>query len=76
MLAHLGRLGPASELLETCAKSAGQALACPFSSSDEFETAIISERRAEGAYGPTVRQRQLYWGVALMLLLAGLFVIL
>ena len=76
MLAHLGRLGPASELLETCAKSAGQALACSFSSSDEYEAAIIQARRAEGAYGPTARQRHLYWGVALMFLLAGLFVIL
>ena len=76
MLAHLGRLGPASELLETCAKSAGQALACPFSSSDEYEAAIIQARRAEGAYGPTARQRHLYWGVVLVLLLAGLFVIL
>jgi hypothetical protein len=76
MLAHLGPFSPASELLEASAKSAGQALACPFSSSDEFEAAIITARRAEGAYGPTPRQRHLYWGVALMLLLAGLFVIL
>ncbi|MDQ2955146.1 MAG: hypothetical protein M3R18_09500 [Pseudomonadota bacterium] len=73
MLAHLG---PASKMLEACARSAGQALACPFSSSDEFEASIITARRAEGAYGPTARQRRLYWGVVLMLLLAGLFVIL
>jgi len=76
MLAPVGRFGPASEMLEACARSAGQALACPFSSSDEFEAAIIKARRAAGAYGPTTRQRHLYWGVALTLLLASLFVML
>jgi hypothetical protein len=76
MLAHLGPLGPASETLEASARSAGQALACSFSSSDEFEAAIITARRAQGAYGPTTRQRHLYWGVALTLLLIGVFVML
>lgn len=37
--------------LEGCAQSAGHALACAFSSSDEFEAALIAERRAEGRYG-------------------------
>jgi hypothetical protein len=30
---------------------AGSALACAFSSSDEFEAALIAERRAAGMYG-------------------------
>jgi hypothetical protein len=38
--------------LEGCAQSAGHALACAFSSSDEYEAALIAERRAEGRYGP------------------------
>ena len=33
------------------ADAAGLALACAFSSSDEYEAAIITERRAAGAYG-------------------------
>ena len=31
---------------------AGLALACAYSSSDEYEAAIIAERRAAGAYAP------------------------
>jgi hypothetical protein len=46
--------------LEGCAESAGRALACTFSSSDEFEAALIAERRAEGRYGPRkYRKRKL-----------------
>lgn len=33
------------------ANAAGLALACAYSSSDEYEAAIIAERRAAGAYG-------------------------
>jgi hypothetical protein len=45
--------------LEGCAESAGQALACAFSSSDEYEAALIAERRAEGRYRPRRHQRQI-----------------
>ena len=44
-----------SHLLEAFAQSAGQALACTFSSSDEYEAAVIAERRAEGRYGSRYR---------------------
>jgi hypothetical protein len=44
--------------LEDCAQSAGHALACAFSSSDEFEAALIAERRAEGRYGLSQRRRR------------------
>jgi hypothetical protein len=46
-------------VLENFAESAGRALACAFSSSDEFEAALIAERRAEGRYGATGYGRRL-----------------
>jgi hypothetical protein len=36
--------------LEAAAASARGGFACMFSSSDEYETALISERRAQGHY--------------------------
>jgi hypothetical protein len=36
--------------LETAAASARSGFACVFSSSDEYEDALISERRAQGRY--------------------------
>jgi hypothetical protein len=36
--------------LETAAASARSGFACMFSTSDEYETALISERRAQGRY--------------------------
>jgi hypothetical protein len=38
--------------LEAWAEQAGFALACPFSSSAEFDAALIASRRAAGVYGP------------------------
>ena len=38
---------------------AGLALACAFSSSAEFDAALIAERRAAGIYGPKRRSRRL-----------------
>jgi hypothetical protein len=43
--------------LETAAASARGGFACMFSTSDEYETALITERRAQGRYG---RQRNLW----------------
>ena len=37
--------------LEAAAKSARGGFACLFSSSEEYETALIVERRAQGHYG-------------------------
>ena len=46
------------------AERAGFAWACPFSSSDEFEAAVISSRRRAGAYGPSrVRRCVVYTAV-------------
>ena len=43
--------------LQSTAERAGLALACPFSSSDEFESAIIRAKLDAGVYGPK-RQRR------------------
>lgn len=54
--------------LETAAASARGGFDCVFSTSDEYETALISERRAQGRYGQP-RQRWpivLFVGCALM----------
>ena len=47
--------------LEAAAAAARSGFACLFSTSDEYETAVISERRAQGRYGTTNRR----WPVAL-----------
>jgi hypothetical protein len=39
--------------LEDNAVRAGCALVCSYSSSQEYEAALITERRAAGAYGPS-----------------------
>jgi hypothetical protein len=55
--------------LEAAAMSARGGFACMFSTSDEYETALITERRAQGRY----HQRRSRWplvmfaGFALML---------
>jgi hypothetical protein len=43
--------------LEAAAVSARGGFACLFSSSDEYETALIRERRAQGRY----QQRRSHW---------------
>ena len=63
--------------LEADAAFAGLALACPFSSSAEFDAALIAERRAAGVYGPRRQRKQTLTaiagvaaGLAVLLLLA------
>jgi hypothetical protein len=43
--------------LRASAERAGMALACLFASSDEYEAALIRERRAAGAFRPRRRWR-------------------
>jgi len=52
---------PQSDLmtLEAYAARAGAALACAYSSSAEFDAALIAERRAAGIYGPKRRRKQM-----------------
>jgi hypothetical protein len=51
------RMRTAALVLESAAAHAGCAMACPFASSDEFEAAVIRQRRAAGIYGPKRRRR-------------------
>jgi hypothetical protein len=44
--------------LEAYAVRAGAALACAYSSSAEFDAALIAERRAAGVYGPRRHRKQ------------------
>ena len=52
---------PHSDLmaLEAYAARAGAALACAYSSSAEYDAALIAERRAAGIYGPKRRRKQM-----------------
>ena len=63
--------------LRAAAERAGTALACLFSTSDEYEAEIVRVRREQGAYGPPPAQsarHPLRW-LALTVLVAVVFVI-
>ena len=45
--------------LEAYAERAGSSLACAYSSSAEFDAALIAARRAAGVYGPKRRRRRM-----------------
>jgi len=59
--------------LEAYAQRAGAALACAYSSSAEYDAALIAERRAAGVYGPKRHRKQMLISAAG--LAAGLAVI-
>jgi hypothetical protein len=59
--------------LETYAEQAGAAMACAYSSSAEYDAALIAERRAAGVYGPKRQRRQML--ATLGGIIAGLAVI-
>ena len=44
--------------LEAYAERAGAAMACVYSSSMEYDAALIAERRAAGVYGPRRYRKQ------------------
>jgi hypothetical protein len=72
---HLHRFASDFETLEIAVQNAGTALACPFSSSAEFEAATIAAKRAAGIYGPKRYRRQaliIAVGIALLALLISL----
>ena len=63
--------------LETSVASARAGFACLFSSSDEYEHALISERRAQGRYGgrygrPSRLPAMMFAGLAFILFGAAL----
>jgi hypothetical protein len=61
-------------LLEAAVTRAGEALACGYSSADEYEAEIISTRRAAGAFDRRyVRKFRLTLGITALVCLAALF---
>ena len=61
--------------LEAYAERAGSALACAYSSSAEFDAALIAARRAAGVYGPRRRRRILLTAAGIAAGLCMLFLI-
>ena len=57
--------------LRAAAERAGTALACLFSSSDEFEAAVIKARRDAGAFGPRRKRRSARYAVLTAILAAA-----
>jgi hypothetical protein len=61
--------------LEEIAVSARNGFACMFSTSDEYEAALISERRAEGRYRrPNPWPMIAFWGCSAAILVVGFLV--
>ncbi len=58
-IADNGHPDAAVVALEAYAARAGAALACAYSTSAEYDAALIAERRAAGVYGPKRRKRML-----------------
>ena len=61
--------------LRASAERAGTALACLFSSSDEFEAEVVRVRREQGAYRRNNRARRPFWIAALVATLALAFML-
>ena len=61
--------------LRAAAERAGTALACLFSSSDEFEAAVIKARRDAGMFAPRRKRRPVRTAL-LMLVLSAVFLML
>ena len=57
--------------LEAAATSARGGFACMFSTSDEYETALITERRAQGRYATPRSRWPLVMFVGCTLMVAG-----
>jgi hypothetical protein len=57
--------------LEAAAASARGGFACMFSTSDEYETALISERRAQGRYAAPRSRLPLLMFAGCILMVAG-----
>jgi uncharacterized protein GlcG (DUF336 family) len=62
--------------LEAAAASARGGFACMFSSSDEYETALISERRAQGRYTATRSRWPVFLFAGGVLMMAGMVLLL
>jgi hypothetical protein len=67
---------PAQISLEATAASARSGFACLFSTSDEYETALISERRAQGRYAASRSNWPKVMFAGCVLMIAGVVVLL
>ena len=65
-----GRAADDLRALQLTAERAGLALACPFSSSDEFESAVVRSKLDAGIYGPKRRRRLMLYILAAAAVLA------
>ena len=63
----------ALQSLSLDADLAGAAMGCRYASSDEYEAALIAERRAAGAYGSPRRHGFAIWGAMLAAALLSIF---
>jgi hypothetical protein len=61
--------------LRATAERAGTALACLFSSADEFEAEVVRVRREQGAYRATRRARHPLWAAAMLTALTIAFLL-
>jgi hypothetical protein len=57
--------------LEAAATSARGGFGCVFSTSDEYESALISERRAQGRYDHAIKRWPLLMFIGCSLIVAG-----
>ncbi|HZL29530.1 MAG TPA: hypothetical protein VFC54_00515 [Pseudolabrys sp.] len=73
MLGFSPRASTSAVSLEAFAEGAGAALACSYSSSAEYDAALIAERRAAGVYGPKRHRKQML--AAVVGIVAGLAII-
>jgi hypothetical protein len=58
--------------LEANLERAGCSLACPFTSSSEFEAAVIRAKRLAGVYGPRRHRRVAVYAASIV---SGMFVV-
>jgi hypothetical protein len=74
MYHELRKAGTSAALLslEADAASARGGFACMFSTSDEYETALITERRAQGRYGRSYNSWPILAFVGCALLVAAM----
>ena len=61
--------------LRASAERAGRALGCLFSTSDEFEAAVVRVRREQGAFRKRNSWRRPFWSAALITLAVIAFVL-
>jgi hypothetical protein len=74
-MAHVSS-NPALQALSFDAELAGAAMACRYTSSDEYEAALIAERRAAGAYRTPRRFCPVLWGILASAVLLSIVVLL